>query len=124
MSAIQRPSINLFALDVGGERELSILKALPFDKVNIEMMTVRFRGEIRHFKSDVQLYMESNGYETVLKLIKETDDSVHHLILKKKGPNFIVTLIRMVGAVFLVVILGATLLFNLTKCVKRRQTYN
>jgi hypothetical protein len=61
----------------------TVLQALPFSELNINMMAVRFEGEIRHYKSDVQLFLENNGYETVLKLVKD-DDTVHHLILKKK----------------------------------------
>lgn len=107
MAALERKTIDFFALDVGGIDELSIVKAIPFNKINIEILTVRFQGEIRHYKSKIQLYLENIGYDTVLKLVKEDDDSVHHLILKRRESWFtsIVLCVILVSVVSLVVYL-------------------
>ncbi|XP_076094800.1 uncharacterized protein LOC143065236 [Mytilus galloprovincialis] len=115
MAALERRTIDLFALDVGGIDELSIVKAIPFNKINIEILTVRFRGEIRHYKSEIQLYLESIGYDTVLKLIKEDDDSVHHLILKRRG-SWITSI------VFCVILTSVVSLFIYLYCKKRKST--
>lgn len=60
--------IDYFSLDVEGF-ELDILKTIPFDKINIKVLTVEFRhtgkrGE-ENGKDLLQTLMERNGYKTL-----------------------------------------------------------
>jgi hypothetical protein len=41
MAAIEQTNIDFFSLDVGGKDELSVLQALPFSELNINMMAFR-----------------------------------------------------------------------------------
>jgi hypothetical protein len=41
MLALNRTTIDFFSLDVEGD-ELKILKTIPFDKINIKMLTVEY----------------------------------------------------------------------------------
>lgn len=121
MAAIEQTNIDFFALDVGGKDELSILQALPFSELNINIMAVRFEGEIRHYKSKVQLFLEDIGYETVLKLVKD-DDAVHHLILKKKASFIKSNLFRMILLVVLIVILSVIIYLYVSRYYQNRQS--
>lgn len=88
LSAIERSNIDFLSLDVGGHEELPILQTIPFSELTIDVIAVRFSGEMRHFKSELQLFMENVGYDTMLKLVKD-DNSVHHLVLKRKTSLFL-----------------------------------
>ena len=121
MAAIEQTNIDFFSLDVGGKDELSVLQALPFSELNINMMAVRFEGEIRHYKSDVQLFLENNGYETVLKLVKD-DDTVHHLILKKKTSFIKSNLFRMILLVVLIIILSVIIYLYVSRYYPKIQS--
>lgn len=69
--ALGNPIIDYFSLDVEGS-ELAILKTIPFDQIQIHVMTI----EVNHFPPDQQQeiknIMENNGYELV-QTIKNQD---------------------------------------------------
>ena len=81
MLALNRTTIDFFSLDVEGD-ELKILKTIPFDKINIKMLTVEyFHGP--GGANALQKFMESKGYQVVANI--RQGYSVGDLIFIKKG---------------------------------------
>lgn len=64
--AINVTRIDFFSLDVEGD-ELKVLQTLPFDKIDIEMMTVEFK-HIDLGENYLKNFVESKGYESLLKI--------------------------------------------------------
>ena len=81
MLALNRTTIDFFSLDVEGD-ELKILKTIPFDKINIKMLTVEYLHSPGGEKS-LQTFMDKKGYEVVANIRKGF--SVGDLIFMKKG---------------------------------------
>lgn len=82
MLALNRTTIDFFSLDVEGD-EFNVLKTIPFDKLDIKMMTI----EYAHGGSggrEIQRFLEGKGYEVMLKVSKD-DWGVNDLIFRKKG---------------------------------------
>ncbi|KAK3087900.1 hypothetical protein FSP39_012292, partial [Pinctada imbricata] len=79
--AIGQSRIDFFSLDIEGE-ELSVLKTIPWDRVDIRMLTVEFVHDVGNYRG-IQTYMESVGYETLIKMQRD-DNTVNDLIFKKK----------------------------------------
>ncbi|XP_033762185.1 uncharacterized protein LOC117343792 [Pecten maximus] len=80
--ALNRTTVDFFSLDIEGD-ELGVLQTIPFDKVNIKMLTV----EVTHGKignKSLQKFMEQKGYDTLLKVSRD-DLGVNDLIFRKKG---------------------------------------
>ena len=79
--AMGNPKIDYFSLDVEGS-ELAILKTIPFDKLNINIMSV----EVNHFpeaeKKEIKDLMDDNGYDLV-KYISQQD-----FLFKKRVRSF------------------------------------
>ncbi|XP_060086057.1 uncharacterized protein LOC132565433 [Ylistrum balloti] len=82
--ALNQTTVDFFSLDVEGD-ELSVLKTIPFDKVNIKMLTVEYVHDTGRF-SELQAFMEKNGYETLLRMQRD-NGSVNDIIFRKKGLN-------------------------------------
>lgn len=64
--AINMTTIDFFSLDVEGD-ELKVLQTLPFDKVNIDMMTVEFQ-HIELGENYLKNFVESKGYDSLVKI--------------------------------------------------------
>ncbi|OWF40479.1 uncharacterized protein LOC110463698 [Mizuhopecten yessoensis] len=80
--ALNRTTVDFFSLDIEGD-EFGVLQTIPFDKVNIKMLTV----EVTHGttgNNELQKFMESKGYDTLLK-VSRGDLGVNDLIFRKKG---------------------------------------
>ena len=64
--ALNQTNVDYFSLDIEGD-ELQVLKTIPFDDLNIKVMTV----EVNHPRSrraEVRAYMESRGHQYVMKI--------------------------------------------------------
>ncbi|KAJ8314217.1 hypothetical protein KUTeg_008778 [Tegillarca granosa] len=79
--ALNQSTIDFLSLDVEGS-ELDVLQTIPFDKVDIKMIT----AEVAHqkLKMSMQKFMAYNGYETLLKMQRD-DGGVNDIIFRKKG---------------------------------------
>lgn len=82
MLALNRTTIDFFSLDVEGD-ELNVLKTIPFDKLNIRMLTVEYVHDIGGH-NELQRFMEGIGYDTLLKMQRD-DGGVNDIIFRKKG---------------------------------------
>lgn len=82
MLALNRTTIDFFSLDVEGD-ELNVLKTIPFEKLNIKMLAVEYVHETGGH-NQLQRFMESKGYDTLLKMQRD-DGGVNDLIFRKKG---------------------------------------
>lgn len=82
MLALNRTVVDFFSLDVEGD-ELNVLKTIPFDKLTIKMLAVEYIHETGGH-GQLQQFMESKGYETLLKMQRD-DGGVNDLIFRKKG---------------------------------------
>ncbi|XP_033727648.1 protein Star-like [Pecten maximus] len=80
--ALNQTTIDFFSLDVEGD-EVEILKTIPFDKINIKMLTVEY-SHGSGGKDELQYFMESQGYETLVSMERD-DGGVKDLIFRKKG---------------------------------------
>lgn len=83
--ALNITHIDFFSLDVEG-KELQVLLTIPFNKVNIDMMTVEFKhvdlGE-EYLKS----YVEEQGYDSILK-ISHYKNWANDIIFKKRQKTY------------------------------------
>ncbi|XP_076102695.1 protein Star-like [Mytilus galloprovincialis] len=64
--AINVTRIDFFSLDVEGD-ELKVLQTLPFDQVDIEMMTVEYK-HIDLGEDYLKNYVENKGYDSLVKI--------------------------------------------------------
>ncbi|KAL3831893.1 hypothetical protein ACJMK2_023587 [Sinanodonta woodiana] len=80
--ALGQTTVDFFSLDIEGD-EMHVLETIPFDKLNIKMMTVEFvhgaNGE-----ETLRSVVESKGYESLLK-VQRWDGGVNDIIFRKKG---------------------------------------
>lgn len=60
MLALNVTHIDYFSLDVEGD-ELDVLKAVPFDKINIETLSVEF-AHVKYGRDALKSFMKSKGY--------------------------------------------------------------
>lgn len=60
MLALNVTNIDYFSLDVEGD-ELEVLKAIPFDKVNIQTLSVEF-AHVKYGRDALKAFMTSKGY--------------------------------------------------------------
>ena len=80
---MNRTTIDFFSLYVEGD-ELNVLKTIPFDKLNIKMLTVEY---LHHGgNNQLQRFMEAKGYDTILKMQRD-DGGVDDLVFRKKVLN-------------------------------------
>ena len=63
--ALNRTTVDYFSLDVEGS-ELQILKTIPFDKVDIKVLTVEYIAKQK--KSPIEDFMHSKGYISVIQV--------------------------------------------------------
>ncbi len=88
--ALNRTVVDYLSLDVEGA-ELAVLKTIPFDKVNIRVLSVEVTHVSRNI--DVQTYMEHQGYKMVTKVthpLKIANDLVfvsNHACISISLPN-------------------------------------
>ena len=80
--ALDQLTVDFFSLDVEGD-ELKVLATIPFDKVNIKMMTVEYVQETKG-SGDLKQYVEQKGYEALLQ-VSRWDGGVNDIIFRKKG---------------------------------------
>ena len=65
--ALNRTTVDYFSLDVEGY-ELQVLKTIPFDKVDIKVLTVEFAHTIEG-KRNLEQYMISKGYLSAMEVL-------------------------------------------------------
>ena len=63
------PKIDYFSFDVEGS-ELDILKTIPFEKIDIHVMTIEVNHYSKHEQQEIQSIMETNGFELIKMLHK------------------------------------------------------
>ncbi|KAK3599061.1 hypothetical protein CHS0354_024387 [Potamilus streckersoni] len=80
--AMQVNQVDFFTLDVEGE-ELHVLKTIPFDKINIGMMTVEY---IHSSEEEITRFLEEKGYR---KMIKMRTPGCADIIFRKNDIPFI-----------------------------------
>ncbi|WAQ94261.1 STAR-like protein, partial [Mya arenaria] len=80
--ALNQLTVDFFSLDVEGD-EMRVLQTIPFDKIDIKMMTVEFIHQSRNGK-DLKPFVESKGYDSLLKVTR-WDGRVNDIIFRKKG---------------------------------------
>lgn len=80
--ALNQLTVDFFSLDIEGD-ELNVLKTIPWDKVNIKMMTVEYVHEVGK-SGDLKSYVEKQGYESLLQ-VSRWDGGVNDIIFRKKG---------------------------------------
>ena len=64
---LNRTTVDYFSLDVEGP-ELQVLKTIPFDKVDIKVLTVEFL-HTKKGKVQLQQFMLSKGYSSVMEIL-------------------------------------------------------
>ncbi|KAL4222040.1 hypothetical protein ACF0H5_018083 [Mactra antiquata] len=79
--ALNQLTVDFFSLDVEGE-EYNVLQTIPFDKVNIKMMTVEFVHD-KGSSAPLKTYVENKGYESMLQ-VSRWDGGVNDIIFRKK----------------------------------------
>lgn len=80
--ALNVTTVDFFSLDVEG-LELQVLKTIPFNKLNIKMITAEFihiHGDGEH---DLKKYIESQGYSTLIKM-QHYRNAVNDIIFEKR----------------------------------------
>ncbi|KAK3603673.1 hypothetical protein CHS0354_017393 [Potamilus streckersoni] len=80
--ALGQTNVDFFSLDVEGD-ELHVLQTIPFDKVNIKMMTVEFAHIIGGGRA-LMSFVKSKGYDSLLK-VQRLDGGVNDIIFRRKG---------------------------------------
>ena len=83
--ALNQTRVDFLSLDIEGD-ELHVLKTIPFDKVDIRMMTV----EVAHDKEGseaVRSYLARKGYQSLIH-IKRWDGLANDIIFRKKGITY------------------------------------
>ena len=65
--ALNRTTVDYFSLDVEGS-ELQVLKTIPFDKVDIKVLTVEF-VHTKEGKKNLEQFMNSKGYSSVMEVL-------------------------------------------------------
>ncbi|XP_076286479.1 uncharacterized protein LOC143212055 isoform X2 [Lasioglossum baleicum] len=80
MMALNVSTVNYFSLDIEGN-ELQVLKTIPFDKINIETLSVEF-SHVENGKRDLINFMESKGYN-VYSFVVRADKLAHDIIFVK-----------------------------------------
>ena len=81
IKALNRTRIDFFSLDIEGD-ELAILQTIPWDKVDIRMLAVEYVHN-RMKNQELQMYMASVGYDTLLKMQRD-DGGVHDIIFRHR----------------------------------------
>ncbi|XP_045170262.2 uncharacterized protein LOC123532763 [Mercenaria mercenaria] len=80
--ALNQLTVDFFSLDVEGD-ELNVLKTIPWNKVNIKMLTVEYVHEVGS-SSGLKSYVEQQGYDSLLQ-VSRWDGGVNDIIFRKKG---------------------------------------
>ena len=75
-------TVDYFSLDVEGD-ELNVLKTIPWDKVNIKMLTVEYVHDVGKL-GGLKSFMEKQGYDALLQ-VSRWDGGVNDIIFRKKG---------------------------------------
>ena len=70
--ALNMTKIDYFSLDIEGD-ELTVLKTIPFNKVNIAVLSVEYAHA--EDKMELKQYMKSQGYEVHEEIISRPDIS-------------------------------------------------
>lgn len=80
--ALNQTTVDFFSLDVEGD-ELQVLKTIPFDKVNIKMITVEYVHQTGTV-DELNQFMVGKGYEPLIRMHKD-DGTVTDVIYSKKA---------------------------------------
>ncbi|XP_031828222.2 uncharacterized protein LOC116425123 isoform X2 [Nomia melanderi] len=81
MIALNVSTVNYFSLDVEGN-ELQVLKTIPFDKINIETLSVEF-SHVEAGRDELVDFMKSNGYRVYTSVVRK-DKLAHDIIFVKE----------------------------------------
>lgn len=80
--ALNQTTVDFFSLDVEGD-ELRVLQTIPFDKINIKMLTVEYINQPGTV-GELNQFMIEKGYEPQIRMHKD-DGTVTDVIYKKKN---------------------------------------
>lgn len=78
--ALNQTTVDFFSLDVEGD-ELRVLQTIPFDKIDIKMVTVEYINQPGSV-GDLNQFMVAKGYEPLIKMHKD-DGTVTDVIYRK-----------------------------------------
>ena len=82
--ALNQTRVEFLSLDIEGD-ELYVLKTIPFDKVDIRMMTV----EVAHGKGgddSIRSFLRIKGYDGLIKIQRPWDGYANDIFRKKGIP--------------------------------------
>lgn len=82
--ALNQTTVDFFSLDVEGD-ELRVLQTIPFDKINIRMLTVEYINQPGTV-GELNQFMIEKGYDPLIRMHKD-DGTVTDVIYKKKIPD-------------------------------------
>lgn len=80
--ALNQTTVDFFSLDIEGD-ELNVLRTIPWNKVNIKMLTVEYAHGAGS-SGYLTRYMQEQGYDTLLQ-VSRSDWGVNDVIFRKKG---------------------------------------
>ncbi|XP_076071786.1 uncharacterized protein LOC143043283 [Mytilus galloprovincialis] len=81
LKAINVTHVDFFSLDVEGA-ELQVLKTIPFNKLDIEMMTVEFK-HVPGGETELKNFVENNGYSSLIRM-SHYNGYANDIIFRKK----------------------------------------
>ena len=79
--ALNRTRVDFLSLDVEGD-ELYVLQTIPYDKIDIRMMTVEF-AHVKSGKESIRSYLRKQGYESLIEVLRQ-DWGANDIIFRKK----------------------------------------
>ncbi len=81
--ALNRTTVDYFSLDVEGAG-IMVLKTIPFDKLNIRVLTVEFTHG-SNGKDEILSFMEAQGYKTVMSVVHPKKIANDLVFVSKNG---------------------------------------
>ena len=79
--AMNRTTVDYFSLDVEGS-ELQVLKTIPFDKLDIKVLTVEF-AHTKEGKEELLQFMVSKGYSAVMEVLHPKHLATDNVFVKE-----------------------------------------
>ena len=72
LSAVGNPVVDYFSLDIEGA-ELAVLKTIPWDKVDIKILSIEV-GENGRDPNEINKFMQKSGYTLVIQMLGKLDN--------------------------------------------------
>ena len=87
LSAVGNPVVDYFSLDIEGA-ELAVLKTIPWDKVDIKILSIEV-GENGRDPNEINKFMQKSGYTLVIQMLGKLDNIYVHSDLRSPvfGPD-------------------------------------